>query len=121
MVKQLQIQLVGIGSDNAELLKDKLGSHVKATGGDIEFKMVKYRGLESAVIVALIGATGAILVALIRGLLEIRKQLAIRKISIQGPDFHIVVPADIDSEELNRLVDKIRSQEEERIKIFLGQ
>jgi len=71
---------------------------------------VRVRGLDAAVVVALVGASSAAIGALLTGLLQIAKQRSSGTITLQGSDgSRIDVPANTTPDKIDELIGKLRT------------
>lgn len=77
-----------------------------------------FRGLDPTILVAIVGAAGAGLGAIITGLLQIAKQMSSRLITIQSKDgSKLVVPVGISKEELEMLIENVKKLDSDDIMI----
>ena len=112
--EQVKIQCIGISSNQlVELLKDEIGDNIKLTSTKGRSKT---RGLEPAVVTAIIGAGGMALGALIGGLIKIVLQNKSNRITLVGKSGRrIDIPADYTNEKITSLIKHCRDIDLERI------
>lgn len=90
-----------------EILEHLTATNLSADGIAVELRKPRwsFRAVDTAILVAIIGAAGSNLTALVAGLLQLRTHHKDRHISIElASGDKIDVPADISAEELNKLV-----------------
>lgn len=120
----MEIYIMGerIGIQPAEL-QDLLINTMK-TNDDVKMELRKseivLRGVDPTILVAIVGTIGTGLGALITGLLQIAKQKAAQKMTVQSGDNKIEVPQDISPEMLDALIDKIKKLDAENLRIALS-
>ena len=77
-----------------------------------------FRGLDPIVLVALVGASGTCLGALVTSLLKVAQQGKTKKIVLQSKSGHrLEVPADTPPEKINEMIEKIKEMDEPSINI----
>lgn len=82
--------------------------------GEFEYRVERVRGIETAIIVALVAATGGALHSLIANVLAIAAAKSSRTVTIRGrTGWEIVVPAGLSPEELAKLIKLAREDTEE--------
>ena len=112
--KQVKVQCIGISSNQlAKLLNDEIGDNIKLTSTKGRSKT---RGIEPAVITAIIGAGGMALGALIGGLIKIVFQNKSNRITLVGKSGRrIDIPADYTKEKIPILIEHCRDLDLDRI------
>lgn len=98
-------------------LKESLEQHLNPAGSDVTLELrepkVKYRALDPTVLVAIVGAAGAGLGALITGLLQVGQQMAARKIVLEAQGGQkLEVPADTPPDKIDHLLDRLSQMNE---------
>ena len=87
---------------------------------EIKKSKVKVRGIDPAILVAIVGTLGTALGALITGLLQVAQQTAAKKIVLQSQSGQrLEVPAGISPEELDNLIEKLKVLDDNIVKILL--
>jgi hypothetical protein len=79
---------------------------------EIERRPQRFRNVEGSVLVALVGLAGTGLGTLITGLLNVAAQRQGASIEIKGADWSVKVPAGIEPDELNRLIEIAKAKKE---------
>ena len=75
---------------------------------------IVYRGLDPSILVAIVGAAGTGLGALITGISQLLKEHANQKIVVQTEGkFKIEIPANISPEKLGELIEQIKKLDED--------
>lgn len=101
------------------ILKHLTATNLSAEGVAVELRKPHrtFRAVDAAILVAIVGAAGSNLAALIAGLLQLRTNHKSRQISIElASGDKIDVPADISEEALSKLV---KSLERKPKRLFL--
>ena len=104
-------------------IKESLERQLTPGAADVQLELrtpkVKYRGLDPNVLVAVVGAAGAGLGALITGLMQLRNQMAARKIVLEAQDGQkLEVPADTPMDKLDQLLERLgRMNEVKKISV----
>lgn len=98
-------------------IKDSLEQQLAPAASDVRLELrepkVRYRGLDPNVLVAVVGAAGAGLGALITGLLQVGQQMAARKIVLEAQGGQkLEVPADTPTDKLDLLLDRLSRMNE---------
>ncbi|HWS55874.1 MAG TPA: hypothetical protein VN228_17170 [Pyrinomonadaceae bacterium] len=104
-------------SKPAAEIKESLEQQLTPAAADVQLELrqpkVKYRGLDPNVLVAVVGAAGAGLGALITGLMQLRNQMAARKIVLEAEGGQkLEVPADTPMEKLDQLLERLNRMNE---------
>ena len=120
---EISITTKSIGMQSEEL--HNLLINTLKTNDEVKFELrrpeVVFRGVESMILVAIVGAVGTGLGALITGLLQIAKQKAGQRITIQTKSgSRIQVPPNVSPEMLDTLIDKIKKLEDENLKVTIS-
>jgi len=105
-------------------VKSLLENKIDLSEHRISLELVKpeseFRGLDPSVLVAIVGAVGVGLGALISGLLQLAMQTALKKIVIQSRDgAKLEIPADISEEKIVSLIEKIKKMEADTLDISI--
>ncbi len=86
---------------------------------DVQFRLAgqtpTFRSLDPAVLVAVVGASGTALGALLGGLLAVAKQKHSNKIVIRGKNASLEVPADTPLQRIDALLERIRQLENPQV------
>ena len=122
-MKGHNITIASKGATTAEL-KAQLEQHLDPDRAEIALEIrdrePAARGLDPTILVAIVGAAGTGLGALITGLLQIAKQKSSRLIVIQSKGgSRLEVPVGVSEEELKVLVENVKKLELEDAKILL--
>lgn len=104
-------------SKPAAEIKESLEQQLTPAASDVQLELrtpkVKFRGLDPNVLVAIVGAAGAGLGALITGLLQVGKEMAARKIVLEAQGGQrLEVPADTPMEKLDQLLERLKQMNE---------
>jgi hypothetical protein len=93
----------------------------KSTGGEVAFQIHKPedRSIETAVLVALIGAAGTGLGTLLTGVLQLAREKFASKIIVQTEKGRIEVPANLPLDQLDKLLDRVKRLESSEVNIHL--
>lgn len=86
---------------------------------DIELPGSGVRGVDPAILVALVSATGTAIGAFIGGLLSVAKQSAAKRIVVEKGDLKIDVPLKCSNEELEKIVKTLKSLDDESVNLNL--
>jgi hypothetical protein len=113
---EIQIALRSTGKSLQEL-KAALESQpeISASGAQLELRepKKKFRAIDPTLLVAIVGAAGTSLGALITGLFQIRQQLAAKQFVLEtGGGQKLEVPADTPIDQVNKLLDKLKEMGE---------
>lgn len=109
---EIQIAVTSSSKTLAEL-KEALESQadLAAAGAQLEFReppKTKYRAIDPTLLVAIVGAAGTGLSALVTGLLQLRHQTAAKTIVLETADGRKVqVPADTPPDQIDHYLDKL--------------
>jgi hypothetical protein len=108
---EIQIAWTSTGKKLQDL-KDALESQpeIAASGAHLELResKVKYRSIDPTLLVAIVGAAGTGLSALIAGLFQIRLQMAAKKFVLETHDGRkLEVPANTPPEQIDHLLEKL--------------
>ena len=108
---EIQIALTST-SKTLQELKDALEAHpdITASGAHLELResKAKYRSIDPTLLVAIVGAAGTGLGALITGLFQVGQQIVAKKFVLETKDGQkIEVPANTPPEQIDRLLDKL--------------
>jgi hypothetical protein len=111
MARTIILQSAHISATSLEpLLKLELGA------GDVRLKLERTRSLEAAILIAIVGATGTALGALITGVLKVAAQKGAQNVVIHGQSGRkIEVPADTTAERLEEFVRLAKDLDVDRI------
>lgn len=98
-------------------IKESLEQQLAPVASDVQLELrtpkVKYRALDPTVLVAIVGAAGAGLGALITGLLQVGQQMAARKIVLEAQGGQkLEVPADTPVDKIDHLLDRLSRMNE---------
>lgn len=110
-------------SKPAAEIKESLEQQLAPAAPDVQLELrapkVKFRGLDPNVLVAVVGAAGAGLGALITGLLQLRQQMGARKIVLEAQGGQkLEVPADTPLDKLDQLLERLdRMSEVKKISV----
>jgi hypothetical protein len=78
------------------------------------------RGIDATVLVAIVGAAGTAVGAVIAGVIQIAQKSRCKKIVLQGKGGQrIEVPADTDLQKIKEFVDEVRRMDADKIRIAL--
>lgn len=98
-------------SKTLQEVKESLEKETEFAASDLQLELRspkrKFRGIDPTILVAVVGAAGTGLGALITGLLQVGQQLAARKIVLEAGDQKLEVPASTPPEQIDRLLDKL--------------
>jgi hypothetical protein len=112
---EIQIE-IDAGDKPLREVKDSLEAQGVLNESDVKLEMrtpkIKYRGIDPTMLVAIVGAAGAGLGALITGLLQIGKEIAARKIVLEAGGQKLEVPASTSPEQLDHLLEKLSQMSE---------
>jgi hypothetical protein len=88
---------------------------------EIEFQVHQPddRAIETAVLVALIGAGGTVLGALISGIMQLAREKASAKIIVQTEKGRIEAPVILPKEQFERLIDRVNLLKADKVNIHL--
>jgi hypothetical protein len=87
---------------------------------DVRKRELIFRGLDPNVLVAIVAAAGTALGALITGVVEVAKQTSAKTIVIQSKNgSKLEFPAHMPSEEIDKLIEKVKKLDEDVYKILL--
>lgn len=116
---KLQITSSGVKLDDLQKELTKYCSGLSTPPQfEISMQKARFRSMEPAFLVAIVGASGAALGSLITGLLAIMKQHKAGKIEIHGKDYRkLIIPADMPLEKIDELLGKIEKMDSPRIHI----
>ena len=120
----MEIQITSENISSTEL-KRLLESALQLVNIDIALEIrksvVKKRTIDPTVLVAAVGVIGTALGALITALLQVARQRASQKIVLVWSNGQsLEVPADMSSEELDNLIEKLKRSDDNIEKIFLS-
>jgi hypothetical protein len=118
---EIQITLTA-GRRNLQEVKAALESQpaVGASGTRLEIRerKTKYRAIDPNLLVAIVGAAGAGLGALITGLFQIGQQIAAKKFVLETHDGNkLEVPANTSPEKIDELLSKLRESDVKKITV----
>jgi hypothetical protein len=106
-IKELKCQLETFSTQDSGLTHFKI----------IEQK-IRFRSVDPTIVVAIIGAIGASLAAFTNALVSIAKKTQSRKIVLQSQNgSRLEIPADLKSEEIDMLIDKIQIMDKQKVRI----
>ena len=116
---QIQI-LIDSGLMSAEELKEQLEDTLSGNNAEARLRTerlgIRIRGMDPTILVAVVGAAGVSLGALISGLFQVAQQKSLKKIVVQSRDgARLEFPADTKPEEIDMLIEKVRALEAWRI------
>lgn len=108
---EIQIKLPSTSKD-LQQVKEALEAHpdFAASGAHLELRepKKKFRSIDPTLLVAIVGAAGTGLSALIAGLFQIRQQMAAKKFVLETHDGRkLEVPANTPPEQIDHLLDKL--------------
>ena len=111
-------------SQKSRDVKNSLESDQWISREDVQFEMREAehsrRAIDPTVLVAIVGAAGTSLGALLTGLLQVLKQTKSRQIVIQTKNgTRVEIPSDIAPNELDAIISKVRDLEAEKINIHI--
>src|ERR1041385_128358 len=114
----MEIQ-IALGAEDVTLqeVKESLETRPECAGAGVHLELrtpkVKYRAIDPTVLVAMVGAAGTGLGALITGLLQVGQQLAAKKIVLEAQGGQkLEVPADTPLDKLDHLLDRLSQMNE---------
>jgi len=118
---EIQISLTA-GRRTLQEVKAALESQpaVSASGTRLEIreKKTKYRSIDPNLLVAIVGAAGTGLGALISGLFQIGQQIAAKKFVLETHDGNkLEVPADTSPEKIDALLAKLKQSDVKKITV----
>lgn len=111
--------VIPIGSDTqgAHLVRDALAAVVDVRS-DVKFEIRTFRAVEPSILVAVVGAGGTALGALLAGVFKLLESGASERVVIQGRNGRrIEVPAGCNQAELERYLDAARELDIDRIQL----
>jgi hypothetical protein len=113
---EIQIALPS-GSNALQDVKESLETNPDYATSDVQLELrtvkVKYRGIDPTILVAIVGAAGTGIGALITGLLQMRQQLSARKIVLEAQGGQkLEVPADTPLDKIDHLLDRLKEMNE---------
>jgi hypothetical protein len=108
---EIQIALTST-SKSLEELKEALQSQPGFTGSEAQLEIrqpkKKFRAIDPTLVVAIVGAAGPALAALITGLFQIGQKLAAKKYVLETHDGNkLEVPANTPPEQIDHLLEKL--------------
>jgi hypothetical protein len=103
-----------LGGKNAEEIKKALESQPGFGVADVELQIgKKFRAIDPTLLVAIVGAAGTGIGALITGLFQIRQQISAKKFVLEtGGGQKLEVPADTPADQIEHLLDKLKQMDE---------
>jgi hypothetical protein len=111
MSKRIVIQSERINPKIAESALSPLGS-----GQDIAFKIEQSRGIDTGLLVAVVGAAGTGLGALITGILKLASDKSAKRIVLQGKNGRRVeVPTGLSDSELSKIIESAKALDVDKI------
>ena len=118
---EIQIALNSTGK-SLEELKAALESQpdVTASGAQLELRAPtkKFRGVDPALLVAIVGAAGTGLGAIITGLFQIGQQMAAKRFTLEtASGAKLEVPANTPPEQIDQLLEKLAGKEVKKISV----
>jgi predicted ribonuclease YlaK len=115
---KMEIQ-IALNAEHTSLqeIKEQLETQAGVAGADVQLELreakVKYRALDPTVLVAIVGAAGTGLGALITGLLQVGQQLAAKKIVLEAQGGQkLEVPASTPLDKIDHLLDRLSQMNE---------
>jgi len=104
-------------SKPAAEIKESLEQQLTAGAGDVRLELrepkARFRGLDPNILIAIVGAAGTGLGALITGLLQVGKEMAARKIVLEAQGGQkLEVPADTPTDKLDHLLNRLSQMNE---------
>ena|GEM_PF-1939246 len=110
---------IALNTEHASLqeIKQQLETQTGVAGADVRLELreakVKYRALDPTVLVAIVGAAGTGLGALITGLLQVGQQFAAKKIVLEAQGGQkLEVPASTPLDKIDHLLDRLSQMSE---------
>jgi hypothetical protein len=108
--KSIRLEILSSRSESSALL-----AALSEMCPDGQFRLAgqtsAFRSLDPSVLVAVVGASGTALGALLGGLLAVAKQKHSNKIVIRGKSASLEVPADTSLQKIDALLERIREME----------
>jgi len=108
---EIQIKLTSAGKnlgDLKEALESQPGFIASDTKLELRESKVKFRAIDPTLLVAIVGAAGTGISALIAGLFQIRQQMAAKKFVLETHDGRkLEVPANTPLDQIDHLLDKM--------------
>lgn len=90
-------------------LADRIRSIADQVGFELHPRASRFRAIDPTVLVAIVGGSSAAIGAFLSGILQLAKERRSSKITLQSGDVRIEVPADTPAEEIDELIQKLRS------------
>jgi hypothetical protein len=105
------------GTRSLQEVKDSLEANANLTASDVQLELrtakVKYRSIDPTLLVAIVGAAGTGIGALITGLLQIGQQISARKIVLEAQGGQkLEVPANTSLDKIDHLLDRLSQMNE---------
>jgi hypothetical protein len=118
---EIQIAL-NSSSKSLEEVKAALESepHIAASGAQLELRAPKkkFRGIDPTLLVAIVGAAGTGLGAIITGLFQISQQIAAKKFTLEtASGAKLEVPANTPPDQIDRLLEKLGQNDVKKISV----
>ena len=111
---EIQIKLPS-GSTNLEEVKESLEANLAESDVQLELRTakVRYRNVDPTLLVAIVGAAGTGIGALITGLLQMRQQVSASKIVLEAEGGQkLEVPANTSLDKIDQLLDRLSHMNE---------